>query len=68
MKKQLSILLTLLLLLPVGLIAQTVTMAGRITDEQSGKPVEFASILMKENGFWAITDAKGAFSIKNVPR
>jgi len=67
MKKQLSILLTLLLLLPVGLTAQTVTMAGRITDEQSGKPVEFASILMKENGFWAITDAKGAFSIKNVP-
>ena len=67
MKKQLSILLTLLLLLPVGLIAQTVTMAGRITDEQNGKPVEFASILMKENGFWAITDAKGAFSIKNVP-
>lgn len=67
MKKQLSILLTLLLLLPVGLMAQTVTMAGMVTDEQSGKPVEFASILMKENGFWAITDAKGAFSIKNVP-
>ena len=67
MKKQLSILLTLLLLLPVGLMAQTVTMAGMVTDEQSGRPVEFASILMKENGFWAITDAKGAFSIKNVP-
>ncbi len=67
MKKQLSILLTLLLLLSVGLMAQTVTMAGMVTDEQSGRPVEFASILMKENGFWAITDAKGAFSIKNVP-
>ena len=67
MKKQLLILFALLLLLPLGLTAQTVTMAGRITDEQSGKPVEFASILMKENGFWAITDAKGAFSIKNVP-
>ena len=67
MKKQLLILFALLLLLPLGLTAQTVTMAGRITDEQSGQPVEFASILMKENGFWAITDAKGAFSIKNVP-
>jgi hypothetical protein len=67
MKKQLLILSVLLLLLPLGLTAQTVTMAGTVTDEQSGQPVEFASILMKENGFWAITDAKGAFSIKNVP-
>lgn len=49
------------------LMAQQVTMAGHVIDEQSGQPVEFASILMNENGYWAITDANGAFSIKSVP-
>ena len=36
--------------------AQQITIAGRVTDEETQKPIEFASILMKENGLWAITD------------
>ena len=46
---------------------QLATIAGRIFDEESRQPVEFASILIKENGFWAITDAEGRFTIKNIP-
>ena len=47
--------------------AQQITIAGRITDEETQKPIEFASILMKENGLWAITGADGSFHIKNIP-
>ena len=47
--------------------AQQITIAGRVTDEETQKPIEFASILMKENGLWAITGADGSFHIKNIP-
>ena len=49
------------------LYAQRITLAGHVIDDGNGQPIEFASILMKGNGFWAITDANGAFSIKNAP-
>ncbi len=48
-------------------LAQQVTIAGRITDDDTHKPIAFATILMKENGYWAITDDNGSFSMKNVP-
>ena len=44
------------------------TVAGIITDDESKQPVEFASVLMKENGRWAITDSDGRFTIKGVPQ
>ena len=44
------------------------TIAGIITDDESKQPVEFASVLMKENGRWAITDSDGRFTIKGVPQ
>ena len=47
--------------------AQQITIAGRVADEETQKPIEFASILMKENGLWAITGADGSFRIKNIP-
>ena len=47
--------------------AKQITIAGRVTDEETQKPIEFASILMKENGLWAITGADGSFHIKNIP-
>ena len=48
-------------------LAQNVTVAGRITDEATKQSIEFASILMKDNGRWAVTDANGRFTLKNVP-
>jgi len=47
--------------------AQQITIAGRVADEETQKPIEFASILMKENGLWAITGVDGTFRIKNIP-
>ena len=49
------------------MLAQTVTVAGQVTDEGSKQPIEYASVLMKENGHWAVTDSDGRFSIKNIP-
>lgn len=62
------ILLMLMCLLPtaIELWAQHVTVAGRVIDESSRQPIEFASILIKESGQWAITDGNGHFSIKGV--
>lgn len=48
-------------------MAQNMTVAGRVTDEASKQPIEFASVLMKDNGRWAVTDADGRFVMKNVP-
>ena len=63
-----SLLILLAVILGCGLEAQAqITIAGRITDEGDKKPIEFASILMKENGRWAITDKDGNFTIKDVP-
>ena len=67
MKKRLPILIMLMLCLHLNLLAQTITMAGKVTDEESGAPIEYASILMNANGFWAITNSNGEFTIKNVP-
>ena len=54
-------------LLPSTAMAQQMTVAGRVVDDSNREPVEFVSILMKENGRWAITDADGRFAIKGVP-
>ena len=47
---------------------QHVNVAGKVVDNDTQQPVEFASVLIKDNGLWAVTDAKGRFTIKNVPK
>ena len=59
-----SILLTMLVL---PALAQTHTFSGTVLEKKSGQPVEFATVLIKESGQWSVTDAKGQFSIKNIP-
>jgi len=46
--------------------AQSVTLNGLVIDNDNQQPIEFASILIKDNGQWAITDEKGHFTLKNV--
>ncbi|MBR1410329.1 MAG: TonB-dependent receptor [Prevotella sp.] len=60
------LMLTCLLSTTIELWAQHITVTGRVVDESSRQPIEFASIQMKENGQWAITDVNGNFSIKGV--
>jgi outer membrane receptor protein involved in Fe transport len=49
-------------------MAQEVVLSGHVIEEETDKPVEFASILLTESGQWAITDSKGSFTIKSVNR
>ena len=67
MYRKLILSLLTMALTVTALQAQVVEIAGHVTDEANGKSVEFASVLMKENGLWAVTDANGYFHIKDVP-
>ena len=67
MYRKLILSLLTMVLTVTALQAQVVEIAGHVTDEADGKSVEFASVLMKENGLWAVTDANGYFHIKDVP-
>ena len=62
-----SLILFIVLMLCSNTTAQEVTIAGIVTDEDTHSPIEFASILMKENGQWAISAADGSFCINKVP-
>ena len=43
-----------------------ITLSGKVVSDDTGKPIEYASILVAEGSLWAITDAKGQFTIKGV--
>ena len=48
-------------------VAQHVSLAGKVVDDASRQPIEFAAVLVKECGLWAYTDSDGRFTVKNVP-
>ena len=56
-----------LLLVSMSLMAQDYTVSGTITDQETGKPVDFATVVLQSSEQWAVADAKGTFVIKNVP-
>ena len=41
-------------------------LAGRVVDAETGQAVEFASLRVEESGQWAVSDEKGAFTIREV--
>ena len=47
---------------------QTYTLAGIVVDNDNGKAVEYASVLLAESGQWAVTNSNGEFTIKHVPQ
>ncbi|MCR5152417.1 MAG: TonB-dependent receptor [Prevotella sp.] len=49
-----------------GVVAQGLTLGGVVVDDNNRQPIEYASILLKESGQWAITDERGRFSVSNV--
>jgi outer membrane cobalamin receptor len=42
------------------------SISGRVLEEKGRAPVEYASVVIAERELWAVTDQKGAFTIKNV--
>ncbi|MBR1869759.1 MAG: TonB-dependent receptor, partial [Bacteroidales bacterium] len=46
---------------------KTAVFAGTVLDASSGKPVEFATVVLEGTEQWAVADDKGRFEIKSVP-
>ena len=65
MKRTITILALLLAALP--LLAQRYEITGRVIEKGSGKPVEFATIVILETERWAVTAADGTFALRNLP-
>jgi len=60
--------LGLLLMLPLGMMAQTaVPIQGRVTDLNDGSPVPGANILIKGTSVGTTTDVNGAYSLTAKP-
>jgi len=66
-RKILSLLLLLLTSADI-VLAQGFDIRGKVTNEETNNAIEYASLLLKENGLWAITSKDGRFVIKNVPQ
>ena len=47
--------------------AQGFTVSGVIKDLDSGQPVDYATVVLKSSEQWAIANAQGEFTVKNVP-
>lgn len=62
---QLSILLYVLTALNSQLHAQSSTLRGKVTSDN--QPIEFAKVLVLDNGCFAETDSLGKFLLQNVP-
>lgn len=67
-KSRAGILLLMMLCIATAVQAQLLSVKGRVIDADTEKPVEFASLLLVENGQWAVTDEQGRFAIKNVSK
>lgn len=66
MRSRLAIIVIFLLVNIANSFAQGCCVGGRVVDAKK-KPVAMASILVQENGLWAVSDDKGNFKINNVP-
>lgn len=47
--------------------AQQRTLTGKVVADKSNRPIEFASVQVKDHELWAFTDQHGLFTIKNAP-
>lgn len=48
-------------------MAQVFSVSGIIKDKETGKAVEYATVVLENSEQWAVADANGYFEIKNVP-
>lgn len=62
-----KVLLTVILAAMATLaMAQGGTFSGTVLEKGSGKPVEFATVLVEASEQWSVTDKNGRFTIKNI--
>lgn len=57
--------------LPLGLtmcLAQQANVSGKVVSRESGKPIEFAAVLIKGSELWGMSDKDGRFVIRHAPQ
>ncbi|HEY3402470.1 MAG TPA: TonB-dependent receptor [Ohtaekwangia sp.] len=59
-------LIAILVIISSDSIAQTASLRGKVTDE-SGQPVQYMSVFIKQTSSGAVTDKDGDFRIDNLP-
>ena len=67
MKRLITTSIVLLLFSASMAWAQSFTVSGVIKDLDSGQPVDYATVVLKSSEQWAIANAQGEFTVKNVP-
>ena len=59
-------LIIVFILLALSAKAQSYSFSGQVLEKRTGEPVEFATVLLTATEQWAVTDAEGKFTIKNI--
>ena len=67
MKKTILLFILLIILLPISLLAQTGKVAGKITNVETGEPIEGVSVFLEESQIGTYTKANGTYIMKVVP-
>ena len=57
---------SILFLISVCAFAQTWTISGVVLNKRTGKPVEYATVVLESTSQWAVADAEGRFTISKV--
>lgn len=47
---------------------QQYTVGGKIINQKDQKPVEYATVFLPNNELWAVSNEKGEFAVRNVPK
>ena len=57
---------TAFLIMNVCAFAQTWSVSGIVLDKTTGKPVEYATVILESTAQWAVADGEGRFTINKV--
>ena len=57
---------SILFLISVCAFAQTWSISGVVLNKRTGKPVEYATVILESTSQWAVADAEGRFTINKV--
>ncbi len=57
---------SILFLISVCAFAQTWSISGVVLNKRTGKPVEYATVVLESTSQWAVADAEGRFTISKV--
>ncbi len=61
-----TVLIVVFALLALSAQAQSYSFSGQVLEKKTGEPLDFATVFLAATEQWAVTDAEGKFTIKNI--